>query len=342
VASAREVLRRAATADDDDRMRSLVAAEVVLTSALSVSMEATAPLDPAWAAAAGHLAQLPPEIDPARAAVAAVTAGGPDDLPARRQALDDAGHLLRRDRAVRDESERGQRSLAGRLTEALSPHSIVLPAAARIGIAVAAGAGLGRLVGLDHAYWVELTAAAVLQATNTTLLIRRALARVAGTAGGVVLAWVILAQHPPVLVIAIVVVVALFIAVILVRASYGLAVIFTSVVGLAMFELTVPGAQIGAALGARRRRPGQVALAVDQLGMLALGLPFGRVQPPQADAEAVVARLDELAGAIESGTPLRRQPRTLPLPGYPRLRAATGLLAAGLGHATGGDRPSRG
>jgi uncharacterized membrane protein YccC len=72
--------------------------------------------------------------------------------------------------------------LGRQVQAALGAHSIAVPATARIGVAVAVGVGVGRVLGLGHAYWVGLTAAAVLQGTNLAVVRRRFGYRLAGTA----------------------------------------------------------------------------------------------------------------------------------------------------------------
>ncbi|GHF40281.1 putative membrane protein YccC [Amycolatopsis bartoniae] len=219
VARARDLLRQARVPGTDDRLRELAAAEVVLASALSVSLDAREP--------------LPPDAD----------------VPGLRWAREAADGILRGEQHDLPEPE--HRGLGERLREALSPHAVVLPAAARIGVAVAIGYALGRLLGLAHAYWVGLTVAAVLQATNLTLLRRRSLHRVAGTAVGVGLAAAVFAPHPPALAVALVALLAQLVAEVFMPVSYGFAVAFVTLVPLAIFDLAAPGAQIGAAVGAR-------------------------------------------------------------------------------------------
>jgi uncharacterized membrane protein YccC len=313
-----------------------------------------------------------------------------------------------------------------RLRAALNPDAVIVTSAVRIGIAVAAGAALGRALGLGHGYWVGLTAAAALQANNVTFLVRRSASRLAGTLAGVVLAWVVFTSNPTVLVVAVMATVAQAIGETIIRASYGLAVVFITVLALSIYDLGDPQAQIGAALGARvldtalgaalvvllrlvlwRRaaaarvpqalastlrataevfrirwlsdppadpgpaqerltqrllrlrnltmdaradripgtavaHPGQTELAVEELAMLALGVPFGRPRPPRPEAEALVGRLGELAGRVTGG--VAGEPvgelaggagsggadGSLQLAGYPRTRAATELLASAL------------
>jgi len=75
----------------------------------------------------------------------------------------------------------------------------------------------------------------------------------------------------------------------------------------------------------------QVTVAIDELAMLALGLPFGRVRPARPAAEALVRRLEQLAGAVENRMPPPDPYRQVELPGYPRTQAATELLTSAIG-----------
>jgi uncharacterized membrane protein YccC len=407
---AREVLRQARTGTDDMHLRSLAAAEIVLASGLSVSIDARTPLDPGWVTATRRLGTLPADTAP--------VPGTPADdagLRGLRQALKAARRILLGDsRSARDVTELDRQGTAERLRDALSPRAVVVPAAARIGIVVAVGAGLGRALGLDHAYWVGLTAAAVLQASNVTLLLRRSLRRLGGTIAGVALAGAVFALHPAVIAVTIVVILAQFTAEVVMRASYALAVTFVTVIALCLYDLAVPVAATGAAIGARvldtaigaalaialrlvlwpraagARLPrvqaqalrtvasvfrsrwlsdqagleraqrqlqeqllnlrtitediladqvigssvtrlDQVTLAIDELAMLALGLPFGRERPARPAAETLVRRLEQLAGAVENQLPPPDPHRSIELPGYPRTQAATELLASAIG-----------
>jgi uncharacterized membrane protein YccC len=414
VADAREALRQARITGDDPQRRSLAAAEVVLTSALSVSIEASAPVDPSWAQAARRLAAAAGRA-PEQGAGTAV--GQPADLPGLRWALKAARSILQRGLdSAEDGTELDRRGAAERLREALSPTGIVVPAAARIAVAVAVAAGVGRILGLDHSYWVGLTAAASLQAGNITLLLHRSLNRLAGTVVGVALAWAVFTLHPVVIVVALVAVLAQFLGEVLIRAAYGLGIVFVSILALSIYDLAVPSAQIGSAVGARvqdtaigaavvivlrlvlwpratgaampqvqaqtltavaalyrsrwlgagrvadlqapqRRlqerllhlqaisedaradqiigappaREEQVTLAIDELAILALGVPFGRPRPPQPDAEALVGRLDQFAAALQNGSPPAAAEHGIELPGYPRTQAAAHLLASAIG-----------
>jgi uncharacterized membrane protein YccC len=407
VSRAHEVLTQAQTAAGDPRWRFLAAVQLVLASALSVSIEARSPLDPCWAAAVRRLAERPPD---GTGAPAGLPAAGDHDLPGLRWAIVQAARILRGQTSGQDVAEAGGRSMPAELRAALSPHAVVLPAALRIGIVVAAGAALGRTLGLGHSYWVGLTAASVLQANNVTFLVRRSLNRVAGTIAGVGLAWIVFAPHPPVIAVAAVAICAQFAAEVMMPVLYGLAVTFVTVVALAVYDLAASGAGIGAAVGARlldtligaalavvlrivlwpranairmpylqartlqaatdafrsrwlgdgpglgqvQRRlqaellslravrrdtladhvaatPGSadyVTPVIDELAILALGIPFDRPVPPRPDAEALLRRLDELTGALQTRTPPPDDDEPVTLPGYPRTEAAVNLLGS--------------
>jgi uncharacterized membrane protein YccC len=438
VVQARVVLDQAGAASQETTVRSLAAAEVALASALSVSHDAREPLDPRWPQAVSRLAAGRPGVLPARSdpdgAPGRRGRGGPDaDQSGLRWALGAAQriqqeHDIEQDRTGQDGAgqERaglGGPGVTGRLRRALNPDAAIVTSAARIGIAVAVGAALGRVLGLGHAYWVGLTAAAALQANNVTFVVRRVASRLIGTLAGVVLAWAVFTLHPAVLVVAALATVAQFIAETIIRASYGVAVVFITVLALAIYDLGDPYAQIGAAVGARaldtalgaalvvllrlvlwrrataarvpqaqaatlraaaevfrirwlsqpparpepaQRRlaedllrlqtltadaladrlpgtaaahPGQAELAIEELALLALGVPFGRPRPPRPEAEELVSRLDQLAVTPAGGPRPDGLDAPLQLAGYPRTRAATELLASALSHGT---RPAPG
>jgi hypothetical protein len=53
--------------------------------------------------------------------------------------------------------------------------------------------------------------------------------------------------------------------------------------------------------GSSATRLDQVTLAIDELAMLALGMPFGRTRPARPAAEALVRRLEPLfTGSYEN------------------------------------------
>ena len=245
IGRARDVLGQAGSHAAD--LRSLAAAEIILAPALSLSIDASRPLDPRWAAAVRRLADRSPDMG----ASAGPAPRMPADAPGLCQALAEASCLLQDRDPEQEATGVGRRGTARQLREALSPHALVVPAAARIGIIVAAGTGVGRLLGLDHSYWVGLTATAVLQANNVAFLIRRSVNRVAGTIAGVGLAGLVLATHPAIPGIIGVVICAQLVSEVLMPVSYALAVSFITVVALAIYDLATSGASIGAAVDAR-------------------------------------------------------------------------------------------
>jgi len=84
-----------------------------------------------------------------------------------------------------------------------------------------------------------------------------------------------------------------------------------------------------AVLGPREAKQEQISLAVDELAMLALGVPFDRPRPARAEVGALLARLDRLAAMLGDGSaPVRGLPPVTGLPDYPRTRAATELLTS--------------
>lgn len=138
-----------------------------------------------------------------------------------------------------------------RLREGLRADSGVLPVAARLGVGVTAGVLVGRVLGLEHSYWVGLTVAAVLQATDVHGLLRRAWYRVLGTVAGIGLAAAVFAPRPGDLTLVVIVMLALFAAQVLIKASYGIGVALTTLVPVVLYELAVPGGALGGAFGAR-------------------------------------------------------------------------------------------
>jgi uncharacterized membrane protein YccC len=173
---------------------------------------------------------LPDAIEKVRAALAGVDTAAPDEevagLPAWPGIRPQLGAAARR-------------------------HSVILPAAVRLGIAVAAGSGIGRALGLDHSYWVGLTAAAVLLATNSANTVRRSVHRIAGTVAGVALAYALLSGHRSWAVVVAGVALCQLASEMVITASYGLAVVGITVLALVLFHIGTPGADVGAALGSR-------------------------------------------------------------------------------------------
>jgi uncharacterized membrane protein YccC len=245
VRQARTVLRQAGAGPDDPLVRRAAAAEVLLEAALPVEVEAAGPLDTRWATAVRALADGgsgDPLPDPS-----AVIGG--DALV---RAIEEA-HAVRAGAAVPigARSLPGRPGFASRLAAALRRHSVVLPSAARFGIAVGLGVGIGRALGLGHAYWVGLTVAAVLQGSNLAVTRRRVVHRAAGTVVGVALTFAFLGWGPPVWAAVLLAVVAQFAIELVIAVHYGLAVVPITVLSLTLFHLGAPEEDIGVALGAR-------------------------------------------------------------------------------------------
>jgi hypothetical protein len=128
---------------------------------------------------------------------------------------------------------------------------VILPAAARVGVAVGVGVGLGHALGLGHAYWVGLTAAAVLQGSNVAVTRRRVVHRVVGTVIGVGLAFALLGWGPPIWLVVVVAIVSQGLVELVIAAHYGVAVVPITVLALMLFHLGAPGEDLGGAVAAR-------------------------------------------------------------------------------------------
>jgi uncharacterized membrane protein YccC len=198
-----------------------------------------------------------------------------------------------------------------RLREGLSPQSVIMPAAVRIGVAVAVAAGLGRLLGLDHSYWVGLTAAAALQATNLSFVVRRSVHRLAGTLAGVVLAWALFALHPPVATVALVAIVAQFLAETFIPVIYAVATTFVTVLALSIFDLASPGAGIGSAIGARLLDT-LIGVALVVVLRLVLWPRATRTRLPLVQAQTLRAAGRRGAGDAGPRRPVRPVPAVAP------------------------------
>jgi uncharacterized membrane protein YccC len=194
IVRAREVLDQARVCPDDVHWRALVAVQTVLASALSVSIETSSPLDPRWAASVRQLARasLDDSTRPGQAPDA-------DDaeLPGLRWALGQARLVIWGKAPAQEIPVAAYQRWYVQLGEALNSRAVVVPAAVRMGVVVAAGASLGHALGLGHAYGIALTAASALQASNVSFTVRRSARRVAGTIAGVGLAGIVFVWHPP-------------------------------------------------------------------------------------------------------------------------------------------------
>jgi uncharacterized membrane protein YccC len=222
--------------------RAVIAAEALLEAALHLEVEAPGRLRPDWGIAV-------------RALIPAVTGGqvpatpllcGSGTPPAAvplLQAIEDArADLSRHDPVLTERAALGGwPGLIPQIAAALRRHSVVLPSAARIGIAVGLGVATGRALGLGHAYWIGLTAAAVLQGSNLMITRRRVVHRLAGTLIGVGLAFAVLGWHPPIWLVVIAVAFFQGLVELAIATNYGVAVAGITVLALLLFDVAASG-----------------------------------------------------------------------------------------------------
>ena len=227
--------------------RLVVATESLLEAALHAGVEADGPLDQRWSEAVAALVRalsdnrevsiVPPSSGPgageltrALTALAAIRTDAPT-------AVEGPG--------VDPYTRRGWfRAATGR-------RSIILLSAVRIGLAVALGVGVGRALGVSHAYWVGLTAAAILQANNLSVTRRRFIYRVVGTLIGVGLVYAVLVWHPPTLAVILLVAVFQGVVELVIATHYGIAVVGITVLSLLLFHLSAPDAEVQSLILAR-------------------------------------------------------------------------------------------
>lgn len=235
----------------DPLARAVTAAEVLLEAVLHLEVEASGTLPPDWGAAIRAL--IPAVTGGAVLATPLPCAPGPGESQLRR-AVDDARADLIGDRpAVAQRAAlNAWPGLGAQVGAALGTHSVVVPSAARVGMAVALGVAAGRALGLGHAYWTALTAAAVLQGSNVVIIRRRVIHRLAGTVTGVGLAFAILGWHPSIWLV--VAAVALFqgLVEVVIATNYAVAVAGITVLALLLFDVASSGEEaIRVTIGAR-------------------------------------------------------------------------------------------
>jgi uncharacterized membrane protein YccC len=255
----------------DPLARAVIAAEALLEAALHLEVEAPGRLRPDWgiairalipAVSGGHLP--PPPLSASAPLPAPFSASGPPPLPLLAgpppaavpllQAIEDARADLGGLEPVLAERAAlgGRPGLVPQIAAALRRHSVVLPSAARIGIAVGLGVAIGRALGLGHAYWIGLTAAAVLQASNLMITRRRVVHRLAGTVVGVGLAFAILGWHPPIWLVVLAVAVFQGLVELAIATNYGVAVTGITVLALLLFHVAAPAEEaITTTIGSR-------------------------------------------------------------------------------------------
>jgi uncharacterized membrane protein YccC len=254
--------------------RAVIAAEALLEAALHLEVEAPGRLRPDWGIAVRALipavtgGQIPatPLCDPAKplrspgtppTAVPPAATLPAATLPAAvplLQAIEDAHADLSGHEPVLTERDAlgGRPAIVAQIAAALRRHSVVLPSAARIGIAVGLGVATGRALGLGHAYWIGLTAAAVLQASNLMITRRRVVHRLTGTVIGVGLAFAVLGWHPPIWLVVIAVAIFQALVELAIATNYGVAVTGITVLALLLFHVAAPAQEaITTTIGSR-------------------------------------------------------------------------------------------
>jgi Fusaric acid resistance protein-like len=235
----------------DPLAQAVIAAEALLEAALHIEVEAPGRLRPDWGIA---VRALIPAVTGGRVPATPFSGSGiPAEAVPLWQAIEDAHADLACQEPVVTERAAlgGWPGIRPQIAAALRRHSVIVPSAARIGIAVGLGVAAGRALGLGHAYWIGLTAAAVLQASNLVITARRVVHRLAGTVIGVGLAFAILGWHPPIWLVVIAVAFFQGLAELAIATNYGVAVASITVLALLLFHVAAPGEALTTTIGSR-------------------------------------------------------------------------------------------
>lgn len=99
---------------------------------------------------------------------------------------------------------------------------------------------MGNTLGISHAYWAMVAAAAVLAGPNTAARVERGLHRMVGTAGGVLVAAFFVSMSPDPWHVAVLVVACQFAGEMFVLRNYAIAVVFITPLALFMIHLAHP------------------------------------------------------------------------------------------------------
>ncbi len=118
-------------------------------------------------------------------------------------------------------------------------------AAGRITAGAALAGGIAWAAGWQHPAWAAIGATAVMQGSHLHVTMSRALQRMVGTVVGAGLVWVILAQHPPLWVMALAVVLFQFITEVIIGVNYALGQITVTPMALLMTVLASPAPLLG-------------------------------------------------------------------------------------------------
>ena len=251
VRRARATVAQGGVPPGDPLARAVIAAEALLEAALHIEVEAPGRLRPDWGIA---VRALIPAVTGGRVPATPLSGSGiPAEAVPLWQAIEDARADLGCQEPVVTERAAlgGWPGIGPQIAAALRRHSVIVPSAARIGIAVGLGVAAGRALGLGHAYWIGLTAAAVLQASNLVITARRVVHRLAGTVIGVGLAFAILGWHPPIWLVVIAVAFFQGLAELAIATNYGVAVAGITVLALLLFHVAAPGEALTTTIGSR-------------------------------------------------------------------------------------------
>ncbi|MBM7457253.1 putative membrane protein YccC [Oceanisphaera litoralis] len=114
---------------------------------------------------------------------------------------------------------------------------VIMLESAIFGVFVGGSFLLAHLLGLDNPYWVPISCAAIMQGNSFKMVWHRQIHRIAGTAIGMGLAWVIFALSLEPLQLAVVIILLNFIIESLVVRNYGMAVIFITPLTVLLAEV---------------------------------------------------------------------------------------------------------
>lgn len=146
----------------------------------------------------------------------------------------------------------GRPSAAALLRRAVTPGSMSLRLAARVGVAVLATGAIAGALGISHAYWAMATAVLMLhQGVDWLRTVQRGIERTLGTWLGLGVAGAILALHPQGVWLALVVGALQFTVEMFVVRNYTLAVVFITPAALTIASGGAPVADVGSLLLAR-------------------------------------------------------------------------------------------
>ncbi|WP_241003094.1 FUSC family protein [Streptomyces sp. CB01881] len=153
---------------------------------------------------------------------------------------DPAGPATRRAAALLAAELRAAELLTGQRGGGPGHSSVLLVPALRMALGTGLAGWAALPLGLGHAYWAAISAAAVLHSVNVRTAAQRAVQRTLGTAAGLVLALGVLAAHPGPVALVLVIVLLEFLLEYVVARNYGLGVVFLTPLALLLTDLAAP------------------------------------------------------------------------------------------------------